>query len=218
MNFLELCQRTRQELGVSGTGPASTSRQVGHYKKIVDWVQDAHLEVQESLALNGYAMAWATVPLTDGVDTYDPDAQWGLQVKRLAPDSLCVQPVGNPARRTHLVEASWDWMRARVASPTGTPSAYAARPDGKIVLWPTPGDQLELHIEYERKSLPLASNTDVPWLPTEYHMAIVWRAVMFGTAHDEDLALFQSAKSNHAAIMSRVARQQLPTMEVSTLL
>ena len=47
MNFLSLCQRLRQECGVDGTGPVSVTGQTGEQKRLVDWIVQAWVEIQE---------------------------------------------------------------------------------------------------------------------------------------------------------------------------
>ena len=46
MTFLELCQRMRQECGISGTGPSTVVSQTGNLKRIVDWVNTAWIDIQ----------------------------------------------------------------------------------------------------------------------------------------------------------------------------
>ena len=46
MNFLSLCKRLRQEAGYSGSGPSSVTNQAGESKRVVDWINDAWLDIQ----------------------------------------------------------------------------------------------------------------------------------------------------------------------------
>lgn len=46
MNFLALVTRLVQESGASGSGPITTINQVGEYGRMVNWIQDAWLDIQ----------------------------------------------------------------------------------------------------------------------------------------------------------------------------
>jgi len=47
MDFLQLVQRTRRECGVAGSGPSTTASQTGELAKLVEWVQQSWVEIQE---------------------------------------------------------------------------------------------------------------------------------------------------------------------------
>ncbi|RME56466.1 hypothetical protein D6779_10580, partial [Candidatus Parcubacteria bacterium] len=46
MNYLQLCQRLREKVGASGEGPLSVAGQRGEYARIVNWIDEAWIEVQ----------------------------------------------------------------------------------------------------------------------------------------------------------------------------
>jgi hypothetical protein len=47
MTFLELVQRTRRECGIPGDGPTTTANQTREMRRLVDWVSQAYVELQE---------------------------------------------------------------------------------------------------------------------------------------------------------------------------
>ena len=57
MNFLELCQRVRQDAGVSGEGPTAVTGQSGILSRIVSWVKQANNEIQ--LKNKDWRFLWA---------------------------------------------------------------------------------------------------------------------------------------------------------------
>jgi len=46
MTFLQLCQRARQEAGITGAGPTSVLNQTGQLGKLVGWVDQAWPAIQ----------------------------------------------------------------------------------------------------------------------------------------------------------------------------
>lgn len=215
MNFLELAKRTRLELGVAGDGPVSVQNQQGHMEKIVAWVREAWQEVQQSPALQRTLWDSAVMPLTAGVQTYDPANDWGLPFASVVPDGLYVRRAAQPGNRWLLRHTDWRRLRNLGLGVRGSPQAFAVSPSNKLVLWPVPADGFELDMEYQRTPRELEDNLDEPAMPPAWHMAIVWRAVMFGCAHDENLPLFQSAQANYRAIMNRIGRDGLPELQVA---
>lgn len=215
MNFLEIAKRVRQECGISGDGPAAVQSQSGISAKLVAWVQSAYEEIQ---SLQPWEFNWAehTQALTAGVSLYDPVNDWGLDFRELAQDPVYVyRTLDGPRSKHWLAHVSWAEMRD-MAQPgiQGVPVYCAMRPDTTIQFHPAPQAGLTAVIEYIKNPDTLADSLDVPVLPARYHMAIVWRAVMFWCAHDENQALFASANQNYQIVLRKMLRSDLPTIQM----
>lgn len=219
MNFLEMAQRVRQECGISGDGPAAVLGQSGISAKLVAWVQAAYEEIQGA---HPWRFNWGlhSQGLTAGVGTYDPVADWGLDFRELAHNPCYVYRTADGAVAKHwLCQVPWEQMREMVQPGLqGVPLYCALRPDGLLQLHPEPQDGLTLVLEYAKNPALLEQNIDKPSLPERYHMAIVWRAVMFWCAHDENPALLASANSNYRLIMGRMYRSELPDLQLAETL
>ena len=204
MNFLEICKRVRQEVGVSGDGPSNVSGQSGMYKKIVDWVLDAHKEIQ--LRHNSWRFDWATVSttLTGGTEFYSPATDWTLPVRSWDWDSMHVYATAEGVQsRTWLARLDYNaYRQIRMPSVQGRPVYVSWRPNKDLGLYPIPSAGLTFVGDYYMVPEVLVSNTDIPRMPDEYHMAIVWRAVMFFCSSEENPALYQvSAQQYNNLIM-----------------
>ena len=208
MNFLELAQRTRREIGASGDGPANVAGQTGYSAKIVAWVQDAYREVQASPALQNCLWGMATLVLVPGVASYTLPAPFA----RMVAGGVYLH---QGATKLCLDEMPWRVYRDVPGTVNGAPISYAMSPNNELWLYPTPQAADTLEYEYERTPDVMADNVSLPIIPVEYHMAIVWRAVMYSAAHDENQALFQTAQANYRQIMNKLAINELPPMAVS---
>lgn len=208
MNFLELAQRTRQEIGASGVGPANVAGQSGYSAKIIDWVQDAYHEVQTSPALQNCLWQQAAAAVVAGITAY---------AVAVTPEfvRMRVAYILHGSTKMRLDEMSWRAYRDLPSTSQGMPLSYAVSPDNILWLWPTPAAACTLDFEYECAPFVLSGNVDVPVIPKQYHMAIVWRAVMYSAAHDENQALLQVAQANYKAIMNKVAMHELPPLLVA---
>ena len=217
MNFLEIAKRVRQECGISGDGPSSVGGQTGMYAKIVAWARDAFNEIQGSNEEWDFDWAMTTQPLVAGKERYDPINDWGLDHKAFVKRGTYVYRTADGPHAKHWPEfIGWQGLRElRLPDVRGIPVYASVAPDGSLYLYPIPDAGITAVVEYFRGPQVLTDNLDVPRLPERYHMAIVWRAVMFWCAHDENPALFQSAAENYRNIMRRLSVLELPDMDVA---
>lgn len=211
MNFLELVKRTSKECGISGEGPASVVGQVGIYAKVVNWVKTAH-EVLQSGKSWDFDWASTTQALVDGKESYAPLSDWGLSIKSVVQDGLYLyRNVDGPQSKHWPVFVPWQDFRAlRMPGVTGIPGYYSIAPDESIYFHPIPTSGITMVMEFYRNPQVLADNLDVPRMPERYHMAIVWRAVMFHCASEENPTLFASARDNLNALMAQMSGSELP--------
>lgn len=210
MNFLEICKRVRQECGISGDGPSNVSGQVGHYAKIVDWVKSAHEEIQTKQTNWRFDWANVEVALIAGQEYYSTSAL-GVDARSWDFDSMYVYDTASgPASRTWLTRADYPTYRhIRVPSVHGRPIHVAWTPDKRLGLYPIPQSGLTASLDYFRSPEVMTGNTTVPRIPAEYHMAIVWRAVMFFCGDEENPALYALAEKNFKSIMSKMEITEL---------
>ena len=215
MNFLEIAKRVRQECGISGDGPPAVTAQHGMYAKIVDWVLSAHEELQQLHSEWNFDWATTEQALTDGVEFYSPQSDWGLDFKKVSDGGLYVyRTADGPSVKTWLPIVDWAMMRElRTPSITGTPIYAAMAPDERLCFHPIPNDGLRAVLEYYRTPQIMTANNDTPRIPARFHMAIVWRAVMFWCAHDENPALWQSASQNYRSLVQKMTITELPGIE-----
>lgn len=210
MNFLQICQRVRQETGVSGDGPSNVSSQTGMYKKIVEWVLAAHEEIQ--LLHPNWKFDWAklTVPLTAGTEAYLPST-WSISPKSWDFDSMYVYATdAGPTARTWLAFNEYsDYRRLNQSQASGRPVHVTWMPNKSIALYPIPVSGLTFCADYYMVPEVMTSNTSTPRIPSEYHMAIVWRAVMFYAASEEHPALAQTATRNFVTLLNKMEATEL---------
>jgi hypothetical protein len=216
VNLLQLCVRTRQECGLSGDGPSAVTGQSGIYAKIVNWVLAAHEEIQ--LRYPTWRFDWAQYSgALAAKAAHDPVADFGVSAKVWDKSETggYVYPTSSGANaRAWLRWVSYDEYRGlALAGNTGFALYVAEAPDHTLKFYPTPSAGFTVVMDYWRKPEVLAANTDTPRLPLQYHMAIVWRAVMFYCGHDESLALYQEARRNYSRLMERMEDTELEPMQ-----
>jgi hypothetical protein len=215
MNFLEIAKRVNKECGISGDGPSSVVSQTGMSAKVVNWARTAHDEVQGTRSEWGFDWATSTQVLVEAQESYGMANDWGLDVKTVVKHGLYLyRTIDGPAAKHWPVFVSWGRFREmRLPNATGLPIYWTQAPDNTLYFHPIPDAGITTVLEFYRNPLELVNNFDVPRLPLRHHMAIVWRAVMFFCASEENPALLQSANMNFNAIMLRMSTSDLPEME-----
>lgn len=221
MNFLQLTQRLRQECGVAGTGPVTTAGQIGQAKKLVDWINTAWLEIQglhNTWNWMRKPFSWVTVA---GTGDYLPSAltntltgqpmtdlrYWYKDTFRAQRQSIGVQD------EQWLVEWEYNVFRNTYrfnVQVNGRPVVFAENPQGKaILLGQKPDDVYIITGEYQKRAYSLALDADVPDIPEEYHMMLVYKAMQYYGLFEAASEVLQRGQLQYQALLTQLEREQL---------
>lgn len=206
MNYLELCQRVRQDSGVSGEGPAAINGQSGILARIVVWVKNAHNQIQLKNTDWRFLWAFGEGRTIVGHREYRP-ADFGVAQFRTIKSFFC--------DKDELIQRDWDWYLREVKAKgdtddTGVPQYFIVKPDEKILLYPTPTAEHTVNVDYYKRPVQLVNGTDNPVIPEEFHEAIVCRALMYYAHHEEDTYLFQTKLVEYNEWVNLLSQSQQP--------
>lgn len=215
MNFLQLVQRVRQECGVSGSGPSTVVSQTGELKRLVEWTQEAYIALQNS---NTWNWLWddTTPALTSGGRVYNPVTDWSIFPIQWDTDSLtCYLTSVGVADEQRLHYLTWPEFKATNGYgygyvQTNRPVAFSIRPDRSIIFDSYLDQDYTIRGEYWGTPETLSLDADLPALPEQYHMAIVWRAVMAYAQYEEAGVLLQLAEKEFNRYYGSMTRTELP--------
>lgn len=185
--FLQLCQRLRQEAGLSGTGPSTTVGQVGDMKRVVDWIEDAYLDIQNDHTTWRFLRNTFSFSTTASDQDYTPTqagiASPGLKnwVKEDIKIYLTSAGVSN---ETELEYVPWDFFKANYMfgshrTQEGYPSIVTVDPSDTLFLWQLPNAIYTVSGEYYANADEFADEGAYPIFDEDFHMVIVWRALMY---------------------------------------
>ena len=183
MNFLQLAQRVYLEGGISGM-ITTTQNQVGEAQRVVGWVQAAYQELctedptrwwflreRRSVQLPALGQGEYT-PAEMGIDdlyTYDTNTF------RVAADPSLADETYVFGRRWPEFRDYWRFSSRR--ETIARPLDVSVTPNKNLAFGPLPDRQYYVQFEYVKKAPDLVKDDDVPLVPPEYHMAIVWLAL-----------------------------------------
>lgn len=221
MNYLQLVQQLRSEVGASGTGPATVTGQIGMAQRLVSWTNTAWLEIQglhNTWNWMRKPFSWVTVA---GTGDYLPSAitntltgnvmtdmrYWYKDTFRCQKQSIGIQD------EQWLVE--WEYLVFRNTyrfnvQVNGRPVVFAENPQGKaIMLGQIPDDVYIITGEYQKKAWSLASDADEPDMPDNYHMLIVYKAMQYYGLYEAAAEVIQRGKEQYQALLTQLEHEQL---------
>jgi hypothetical protein len=195
--------------------------QTGASQRLVDWINTAWLEIQglhntwnwmrkpfqwESIANVGdYLPSAITNTLTGEVMT--DMRYWYKDTFRCQKKSIGIQD------EQWLVE--WEYYVFRNTyrfnlQVVGRPVVFAENPQGKaIMLGQKPDDVYLITGEYQKQAYSLVTNTDEPDIPDEYHMMIVYKAMVSYGMFESAAEVVQRGQAQYQNLLTQLEREQL---------
>lgn len=230
MNYLQLCQKTAQECGVSGT-ISTTTGQVGSLGRIVSWVGDSWNDLQiqhddwdwmRSSNLLGGGVSFVTVagqasyPLGTGAGTVgvavDSFGKWDLGTFRCYPTSVGVS--GEMSLDDVLFDVWRDaYMMGAMRSVQTRPVAIAVGSNQSLNLGPPPNDLYTITGDYFTAPNVMTADTDLPTgLPLRFHDLIVYMAMMQYAGYESAPEVMSRALAGSGRGMNQLEIARMPKM------
>lgn len=242
MTYLELVQRLRQECGVAGDGPLSVVGQTKEMKRLCDWIQQSLIEIEQirndwewmrkpiafdtTIGAAQYA-PYTAGPLADNVSQLCPVApivingtgiplfsRWLKQSFKIYLTSVGV------ANEIPLSQTDYTTFRNYYLYGTrqithGRPTVCTVAPDRSVILGLVPDNVYTVKGEYYRTAQKLVADTDIPTLPEEHHMVIVYRAMEKYGLYEAAQEQIQAGKEGYALHMNQMMRDYVPPMTIA---
>ena len=115
-----------------------------------------------------------------------------------------------------LCETPWTIFRERFREDSDRewPSTITRIPNGNLRLDTSPAQLSWLTFEYWRTPQELKANIDGPRLPEQYHMVIVYRAMLAYALYENAPEVATAAREGETKIMAEMMRRELPAVDV----
>lgn len=201
MTFLQLVQRTRQECGIAGDGPTTVIGQTKSMKRLVEWVSQSWTEIQEECPDFQFLRKDVSFSTVIGQQAYVAGSGLGINITDFGTwleesfriyltatgvsDETELNMTDYTAFRDYYLLGSQRTISAR-------PSDITIAPNRSLLLAPLPDAVYTVNGEYYRSPQELVYDTDVPLMPSRFHMLIVYRAM-------QKYGYFESANEQIAA-------------------
>lgn len=219
--FLALAQRLRQEAGISGTGPASVVSQTGEMGRVVDWISLAYEEIQDKhpnweflrndFSFQTIASTSAYLPSAISLEEH---AAWKSNSFR------GYLTATGTSDEQDICYVPWEEFRdayqfgSSRTSP-GKPTVFSIRPNKAVELWPVPNAIFTIVGEYYKRPQVMTANTDEPLFPRQFHMAIMWKALMYYGSYENAPEAFTTGERNYNNLMRKLEINQLSAIKMA---
>lgn len=217
MNRLELVARLCSECGVANV-PTTTLAQTGEAGRLVNWIDSAWQDIQTAHQDWGWlrtSTSWVTV---DGQSTYTT-AQCGVADGTLgmwARDTFRNYPTAVGV--TGEILMSWmgydNWrdtyLYGGTRSTRSRPVEFAMGPNMSINLGPVPSSGYTMTADYFTAPVAMTTDTSTPALPVQYHMAIIYKAMMMYGGYESAPEVYQRGEIEFGKLMDRMTADRLP--------
>ncbi len=216
--FLQLVQALAVEVRAAGNGPTTVVGQTGEYARLVKWVADADMELQQehdnwrfmanTFTLNtvvgddSYAAADCIVPVTD----------LRMWRERTIKCYLLSAGVTDEGELGYIDYEAWDWMYNTGPQTNSRPIHYTVGDAMELLIGPLPMDVYRISGKYQRSVTKMALDADTPRYPAEFHSLAVYLAMVKYGRFTGAVEVMQDGDRLYKKMMNRMERTQLPRM------
>lgn len=226
MNFLELAQTTVERCGIQGstTSPSTVVSQVGEMGRVVNWVNDAWVDVQRKhtswnfrrgdFSFNTVAGTYVYALASCGLEANTELTKWLPRTFRRYLTS------GGVATEQPMVEWPYEAFRDLYefqSGQSGPPCVFAAREkDRALLLGPNPDAIYTVRGQYVKAALKMTvADASEPSIPTEFQMLIVYKAMMKYASYEAAPEVMAEASAAYSSLMADAEMALLPPIEMA---
>lgn len=218
MNLLQLVNQARVECGVSGPALTTAAGQTGESGRMVAWVVQAWTDIQtskedwlfmrNSFDFNTTANVWEYSPTAAGLTDF---GNWKRDSFRCASDLTLFRD------EQLLNYMEWTTFRnlyryANMRNTKARPVVVSIMPNKDLAFGSTPDGVYVIDGEYYTQPVTLSADSDTPLLPARFHMAIVYRAMMYYAGFEAAPEVMARGDFEYRRLYSRMEIDQLPTL------
>jgi len=218
MNLLQLCNRLIDEAGITASHLTATAGQTGELARVVQWVQSAWLDIQNSRTEWRWMRKSATIVTvagqSGGYDATAADvATWCLDTARNYPTVT-----GNVAE-VFMDFVEYDdfrnsYLYGALRTAQSRPMVFTIEPANTLAFGPVSNGDYTVTNDYFSRAAELAGDSDSPGMPERYHMAIVWRALMLYGGYEAASESYARGQNEFTVLMSMLEIDQLPMIRM----
>ena len=224
MTFLQLFQRTHQESGTSGAQPTAVTSQSGKLLRIVNWVSQAWIDIQNERP--NWSFMWESFTFDTIIDQRDYVPASLVEnitdVKHWDTESFLIYKdatgVTDQNELEYMPYARWrpSYRNQMAARPSSRPQLFTILPDNTntVRFEPVPDAVYNIAGEYSRKPQLFTADSDVPTnLPDDFHMIIVWQALKYYGFFEDAPDVLDMAETNFENMLVKLEDTQLPAFD-----
>lgn len=221
MNRLELAQQLRRDSGISGEESTTIGATSGEWSDVVNWVDRAWRDIQNEHTNWQWMRATASFSTIAGQAEY-PYASAPLSLSNFASWLPGTFRIYKNTIDNELILQQLDYRHFRDIYILGTtratygyPSAITVSPTKSLILALPPEDTSYTVLgDYQKTPTAMSLDTDSPDMPERFHMAIVYRGMMFAGFKESASELIQLGVTEYKKLIESLEFDQLPNVTI----
>lgn len=214
MDKLALVRRLCSECGITDSGgPSTTLAQTGEYLRAVNWVDQANSDIQNTHSTYEFLRTEFSGSISGATNEYTAAAlgitDFGTWEKN---DFRVYSAISDESIVCYVpwAEFRMHYMLGTARTQTGRPIVFTVKPDKKVRIFPVPDAAYTLVGEYFKAPIAMADDDDEPPFPEQFHMGVVWRAMMFYGSYSSEADKYAMGKDEYKKVIRGLERDQLP--------
>lgn len=196
--------------------PSTVTDQTGRLRKLVDWVITSWNDIQIMHDDWRWMRTTYSGAVTQGTSKYTAASFSLTRFTKWVKDPYSVTlyaTASGVADEGDILFIPWDRWRLLYDRGTQTqnrPVHWSISPADEFCLGPVPDAAYMVRGEYIKGPQTLAANSDIPELPTRFHLIIVWHALIMMARFDEGVFQAGYAAQQFQQMMRALSRDQRP--------
>ena len=211
MNYLELCQKTREKAEIPSLGPTSVENQTGVLAQLVGWVSDGWAEIQSNEDWWLFRAKAGQANLIVDTESYVTNSIMPEDFAYFWPNEIFLKKDG--VLVTELIQIEWHeyvrtYLHAQLSSQA--PRYICIAPTGRVYFDSKPDYAYTVDFNYQQTVQTLAANNDIPILPSDFHDVIWRKALVSYGEHYNAPEVYRPASLYLEQRMDILAKRYLP--------
>jgi hypothetical protein len=223
--FLELAKSLARESGsFDPSSLTGVSGLTGRPEKVVNWINRAWLNIQNSRRDWGWLVSPFEVDLIPGSSVYTPASfnltrfsSWMKDYCGYQPLTI-YDPLIGQSDETALLFIPYEWWQTKWNRGDQTnwnrPIEYSISPRNELVFGPIPDQTYVVRGQYQKGPQTLEAANDVPEMPARFHDMIVWEGMRLMMVSDGDYQESQYPTMEMVGLRHELELDQLPEITV----
>lgn len=217
MNFLQLVGRLRQECGVSGNDPTTVKNLQGEMLRLANYIKQAWIDIQTLHQEWQFMRQPISFVAVKGQGKYTSVEMLIDSFGQLDLSSFTIHTLNDQSNEMILPFMEYETFKMMFLfgsrrTQQSRPMAFSMSPQMDFLLGPIPDAQYQILGEGWAMPTELKNDTDRPSCPSQFHMAIVYRAMMMYGRYESAPEVYQSGEAEFNKIIARMAAHQLPRL------
>ena len=213
MTFLDLAKRIRQECAIAGSGPTTIVGQSGEYQRVVDWMSAAYHDIQAAHITWDFLRDDFSFATVAGTADYGVTQHAITDLNEWDTDTLRCYLTAND--EMFLEYIPWEmfrdtWKIGPNRTKAARPSFFSVKPDNSLTFDVVPDAVYTIVGEYWKRPVAVGTDTDEPVFSPQFHMAIVWRALMLFGGYAAEPDKYMLGQDEYQRMLRRMAATLLP--------